>query len=136
MPSKRLNTILESGLVSQVVCYRRSQIPVAYVFEVSDQTLTHFWFSFYDLFWARQSLGMWLMLDSAYHARQRQVEYLYLGTVYGERALYKTAFANLEFWDGECWLNGVKKIKQLGREDSARNISLTGRWKEKLELFD
>ncbi len=136
MPEKRLHTVLSSGFITNVVSYLDSRGPVAYVFEVADHNMAHFWFSFYDLSLVHQSLGLWLMLDCARTAKERKAKHFYVGTVYGQKALYKTAFKNLEFWDGESWQSDIKKIKQLGHEDNGRTIGLTDPWKSKLKIFD
>ncbi len=135
MPLERLRTILNSGLISQIVSYRDKDKLVAHVFEVTDGKMTHFWFSFYDLALAHQSLGMWLMLDSARQARTRGAKHFYIGTVYGQKALYKTAFKNIEYWDGNEWVADIKKIKQLGRKDNDRTTGLTDFWKKEQGLF-
>lgn len=136
MPLERLKTILNSGIITFIVSYKNKTKPVAYVFEVSDKQMTHFWFSFYDLSLANQSLGMWLMIDSARHAKIRKADYFYVGTVYGQKALYKTAFKNIEYWNGDNWLADIKKIKQLGREDNSRIIGLHDIWKGELKTFN
>ncbi len=136
MPLERLKTILNSGIITHIVSYQNKIKPVAYVFEVSDKQMTHFWFSFYDLSLANQSLGMWLMIDSARHAKIRKTDYFYVGTVYGQKALYKTAFKNIEYWSGDNWLTDIKKIKQLGREDNSRIIGLHDIWKGELKTFN
>lgn len=130
MPPERLSAILSSGIISDMVSYTKGKKPVAHVLECSDRRMTHFWFSFYDLSLIRQSLGMWLMLDSARFAKEQGADYLYVGTVYGEKALYKTAFKNLEYWDGEKWVADIKKLKALSRSDSKRSTHLTDAFKE------
>ncbi len=136
MPEKRLETILGAGFISNVVSYYDGPKIVGYVFEVADKEMTHFWYSFYDLSLIHQSLGLWLMIDRAREAKIRNEKYFYVGTIYGEKALYKTAFKNLEFWDGSDWVADIKKIKQLGREDNNRTTELTDLWKRELERFD
>lgn len=131
MPPERLQTILHANLISQIVSYQDKDKPVAYVFEVADTAMTHFWFSFYDLALVHQSLGMWLMLDSARQAKARRVKYFYIGTVYGQKALYKTAFKNIEYWDGGKWIADIKSVKQLGRGDNSRTIGLADLWKKR-----
>lgn len=115
MPRERLETILASGLVSSVVVYRQGTLPVAYVLEVEDGNMGHFWFSFYDLSLAQKSLGLWLMLDCIRDAKAKDLAYYYLGTVYGEKALYKTNFEPLEWWDGTRWSTDIKTLKALSR---------------------
>lgn len=135
MPRERITAILQSGLITHIVVYYKDNQPVAYVLEVSENFMTHFWFSFYDLEYVHQSLGMWLMLNSARIAKEDNKKYVYIGTVYGEKALYKTAFKNIEYWNGDIWINDIKKLKALSRTDNDRTISLVDAWKDDLEMY-
>ena len=135
MPKERILTILQSGLVTHIAAYYKNKQPAAYVFEVSDDSMTHFWFSFYNLDYIHQSLGMWLMLNSARMAKERSIEYFYVGTVYGEKALYKTAFKNIEHWSGDAWVNDIKKLKTLSRTDNNRAVHLVDAWKNDVEMY-
>src|SRR3989338_5919605 len=117
MPRERLTTILNSGLVTNTTIYRSLSKPVAYVLEVEDGTMSHYWFSFYDLAYAKQSLGLWLMLDCLRDAKELGLEHYYLGTVYGDKAIYKTNFKPLEWWNGNVWSRDVALLKELGRKD-------------------
>ena len=135
MPRERLLHILDADLISYIVEYRRAQEIVAYVFEVADTAVTHFWFSFYDLQLIQQSLGMWLMVDSAREAKRTGKSYFYVGTVYGEKALYKTNFKSLEYWDGSTWVADLKKLRSLSRKDSARTYDAIDEWKAGHKLY-
>ena len=135
MPPERLALILSSGIISHIVSYKENNVPVAYVLECSDKNIAHFWYSFYDLKHIRQYLGMWLMLDSARFAKERGIGHLYIGTVYGEKALYKTAFKNLEYWNGSSWLADIKKLKILSRSDEERSVNFVDAWKKDLKVF-
>jgi hypothetical protein len=117
MPRARLETIMTSGLVTDILIYRDEAQPVAYVLEVSDGAMGHYWFSFYDLAYAAQSLGLWLMLDALRQARARGLEHYYLGTVYGPKALYKTNFEPTQWWDGSQWSRDVARLKEQSRRD-------------------
>lgn len=136
MPEKRLRYILESGLVSDVVSYvnKKGEI-MGYVLEVSDSKITHFWFSFYDLIYVYKSLGVWLMLDSIRHAKAQGKEHFYVGTVYGEKALYKSNFNPIEFWNGEKWKKEIKKLKERSRSDKERIVRGKDEWKMDLTGF-
>lgn len=117
MPHARLETILGSGLLTTVAIYRDQDSIVAYVLEVEDGSMGHYWFSFYDLSLAKQSLGLWLMLDCTRGAKAKGLKHYYLGTVYGEQALYKTNFSPLEWWDGSAWSADIKLLRERGRQD-------------------
>lgn len=130
MPKERLMFLLNSGLISEIAMYKEGGVPKAYVFLVSDKEMMHFWFSFYDVSLVYQSLGMWLMIDMARAAIEEKKKYLYLGTVYAEKALYKTNFDNLEYWTGAEWSKDAKKLKSRSRTDHARSLNIIDEWKE------
>ena len=125
MPRERLETIMHSGLITTVVIYQSGARTAAYVLEVREGSIGHYWFSFYDLAYARQSLGLWLMLDCLREAKASGLAYYYLGTVYGEKALYKTNFEPLEWWDGTGWSGDRGLLKERSRSDNERMISHT-----------
>jgi arginyl-tRNA--protein-N-Asp/Glu arginylyltransferase len=135
MPRERLKHILSCGLISHTTIYRSKGNVAAYVLEVADAHTGHFWFSFYDLALAHQSLGMWLMLDCARDAKARGTEHYYLGTVYGEKALYKTNFEPIQWWDGTGWNTDVKLLKERGRSDQGRTAALMDAWKKEKPMF-
>lgn len=114
MPRERLELIFSQ--VTNTTVYRSGLKIIAYVMTVEDTTLGHYWYSFYDLTYIRQSLGMWLMLDSIRTAKEAGKSYYYLGTVYGEKALYKTNFAPLEWWDGTKWSTDTAALKALAKQ--------------------
>jgi len=136
MPKARLEHILASGLMTHIIVYTKESKPVAYVFAVADEHCEHYWFSFYDLSLARQSLGLWLMLDCLRDAKARASMHYYLGTVYGETALYKTNFEPLEWYDGKSWSSDIKLLKERGRSDDTRTLPATDAWKEDLQSFN
>lgn len=135
MPKERLTTILDAGFITDVVTYAKDDEIVAYVLLAQDKDATHFWFSFYDLDYIRQSLGLWLLLDCARMARKESKTHYYIGTVYGEKGLYKTNFPALEFWDGSAWDSDLRKLRMLCKSDTKREFDGADLWKESLERF-
>lgn len=117
MPRERLEFLLSLNLISHIVIYQKEGVILGYIFEVSDEEMTHFWYSFYDLSYLQQSLGLWLMLDNLKDAHAADREHFYLGTAYGAKGLYKTNFEPLEFWDGSTWNSDTKQLKELCRRD-------------------
>lgn len=115
MPRARLETILSNPACTTVVTYLHDSKPVAYILEATHEHMGHYWFSFYDLSYATQSLGMWLMVDAVRSAKERGLRHYYLGTVYNANALYKTNFTPLEWWDGHEWNRDVALLKTKSR---------------------
>jgi len=134
-PRERILYWLTCGVVTTIVEYRKEGVPVAYVLEAEDAGMTHYWFSFYDLSFVHQSLGLWLMLDCIQSAKARGIEHYYLGTVYGTKALYKTNFEPLEWWSGSEWTADTAALKQRARTDDERIIPLMDAWKQELKKF-
>ena len=136
MPEDRLRHILKGNLVTHISSYtNKSGVLVGYVFEVADTKMSHFWFSFYDLDYTYQSLGMWLMLDSAKNAKKEGKDYFYVGTVYGDKALYKSNFKQIEFWNGKEWVSDLRKLKDRSRSDKNRVIQAKDEFKAELTSF-
>lgn len=118
MPEARLDSILATPLPLEVVVYKKGGQLTAAVLEIGDQTFGHIYYSAYDLSLIQQSLGMWLMLDVARQSKERGRAHYYLGTVYGEKALYKANLEPIEFWDGTHWVRDAAKLKELARADA------------------
>lgn len=136
MPRERLELILSFGLVSSVISYHdQNGAAVGYVLEVEAGDMRHYWYSAYDMSLVRQSLGLWLMGDAVRDAHEAGFKHYYLGTVYGEKALYKTNFEPLEWWDGGAWSNDLSLLKKRAKSDESRIISLIDEWRGEQKLF-
>lgn len=137
MPRERLELILDAGIISHVVEYKKDGVPVAYFLSVEEESFSHYWFSFYHHDYAKTSLGMWLALDSIRELKKdSRKKYFYFGTCYAEKALYKTNVTPFEFWDGASWVSDDKLLKSLCRSDKVRHIdNHPDRYKQSLHLF-
>lgn len=122
MPRERLELILDMGLITSVIEYSTNSIPQAYLLLVEDDTVSHYWFSFYKHDYAKTSLGMWLALDHIRELANGTKKYFYFGTCYAEKALYKTNVEPLEFWNGAQWIQDTPLLKSLCRSDAKRHI--------------
>lgn len=116
-PRERVELWIQSGLVTTIVEYKKGGSVAGYVLEVEGGRMRHYWYSAYDLALAQQSLGMWLMLDCIRDAKADGIERYYLGTVYGPKALYKTNFEPLQWWDGRSWSEDLRELKDKSRRD-------------------
>ncbi|MCK5021831.1 MAG: GNAT family N-acetyltransferase [Candidatus Pacebacteria bacterium] len=131
MPKKRLETVLKANFITNILVYKDMDGDIiAYVYEVDDKKISHVWLYFYDLDYSDQSLGMWLMIDMARRSKLEGKKYFYVGTIYGEKALYKTNFDFLEYWNGNEWIKNKKKLKQRSRSDYQREFNNIDEFKE------
>jgi len=91
---------------------------LGYVFAVVTDKILHYWFSFYDLQYSRLGLGKWMMYSVIEQAKEQGLQEVYLGTCYGEKAMYKMRdFKGLQFFDGNTWNNDMKILKAKCKSD-------------------
>ena len=136
MPRERIELILSFGLISTVISYHDADgKAVGYVLEVEAQGMRHYWYSAYEMSLVKQSLGLWLMGDAVRDAHEAGVPHYYLGTVYGYKALYKTNFEAIEWWDGSSWSGDLALLKKRAHSDDERVVSLIDEWRSTQKLF-
>ncbi|PIS14536.1 hypothetical protein COT64_02160 [Candidatus Shapirobacteria bacterium CG09_land_8_20_14_0_10_39_12] len=87
---------------------------------------------FYDLGFVNQNLGAGMMLKSVIWAKENRKKYIYLGSCYEEKALYKTEFKGVEFFNGFKWSDNIEELKDL-IANSSENYLLKN--KQYLESF-
>ncbi len=112
MPKKRLEHILQEHALTHIVEYKKDGKLAGFVFLASDKNMTHVWFYFYAPDFAQSSFGIWFLLNEAIAAKDSGKKHFYIGTAYGDKSKYKTNFSNLEFWDGDNWVQD-KKNKEV-----------------------
>lgn len=79
--------------------------------------MVHYYYAFYDRRHPNPNLGLYLMTSAVVMFRDAGVRHLYLGTCYSERALYKTQFAGIEFFNGVVWSSRLEELKYLVRRE-------------------
>ncbi len=124
MSKERLEYVLNWPYFTDILQFTTSDGKLlGYVFAVLTGEIFHYWFSFYDLDFPQPGLGKWMMYKSIEWAKEQNLKEVYLGTCYGEKAMYKMRdFKGLEFFDGNSWNPDMKKLKQKCKTDSQKNI--------------
>ena len=75
------------------------------------------------------------MQETLERAKKEGKDYVYLGTAYGEKGLYKTSFAGLEYFNGTLWRDNPEDLRALCKKDNLRSVSYGDIWKENLKGF-
>ncbi|UCE93956.1 MAG: GNAT family N-acetyltransferase [Flavobacteriaceae bacterium] len=129
----RLEYIFNAQSVSHVFRFTTNGKPVGYVITIIEQGTLHYWFAFFDLDNPKYSLGKWMMFSVIRWAFQNDLSYVYLGTCYGEKSLYKVRdFKGLAYFDGNQWVKNVKSLKAKCKED---NNFVLDAFKQDTDLF-
>lgn len=119
MGSDRLQYVLDHNTLTHIFTFRSTDKIYGYVFAAIEGDMLHYWFSFYDTEYMRShSLGKWMMWKVIDWAQQQQLSYVYIGTCYREKSLYKVRdHKGAEFFDGSGWNNDVERLKKLCKTD-------------------
>lgn len=107
MTEERLEGLMTRGVVTHVLLCRDegdgNREVGAVLMYLEPPRMAHYYYAFYDRNHPNPSLGLFLMTAALGYFRDAGFGLLYLGTCYSERALYKTQFVGLEFFDGLGW---------------------------------
>ncbi len=119
MPQARFDYIYDWPHLSHIFEFKAADGPIlGYVFAVMTDEILHYWFSFYDLQYSRLGLGKWMMYKIIEWSKEKGLKEVYLGTCYGEKAMYKMRdFKGLSFFDGNTWNTDMKLLKQKCKSD-------------------
>jgi len=120
MAPERFDYIYDWPYLSHIFEFRdgKNQI-LGYVFAIMTGEILHYWFSFYNLDYGRLGLGKWMMYKVIDWAKEKALKEVYLGTCYGEKAMYKMRdFKGLSFFDGNGWNKDMKLLKQKCKTDT------------------
>ena len=128
MPPERLELVFNSPLATHLLVFSDAQSGAelgVVVLYLEESRLAFYRYSFYDLNHFNRSLGMFMMTSAVELFAARGVGFLYLGTCYSERALYKVQFNGVEFFNGFRWSDNLAELKfllQLDKDDSSSHL--------------
>lgn len=119
LSEKRLRYILNWHEDSKLWEYRLDDQIMGYVLAVAGIDFLHYWYSFYNLELSEQlPVGKILMTKFIEEAAWSKAKYVYLGTCYHKRSLYKARdYNSVEFYDGNHWNNDMSELKQRCKWD-------------------
>ncbi len=121
MDQKRFEYILNTGIATDIFKFINpvNNHVIGYVLAIVNQEIFHYWFSFFDIEYMKNfPLGKWMMWKMIKWSQKNNLKYIFLGTGYGTKSLYKIRdFKGLEFFDGNIWNSDIKYLKGLCKSD-------------------
>lgn len=120
MSFKRLDALFASRVVSHLMVFTDTKTAAeigTVVLHIEGDAMAYYYFGFYELDYPERSLGLYMMTSAVAEFAARGTRHLYLGTCYSQRALYKTQFPGLEFFNGFSWSQNLKELKYLLERD-------------------
>ncbi|MBM3848707.1 MAG: hypothetical protein FJ396_00735 [Verrucomicrobia bacterium] len=117
MPAARLDRLLAGRVITHVLVFRDAgdhgpECGVA-LLHLERPRLAFYYYAFYDLASVGRSLGMAMMVRAVEWARDSGLAHLHLGTCYSPKALYKTQFEGIEFFNGHRWSDNLAELRHL-----------------------
>jgi hypothetical protein len=125
MPRERLELVFNSPLATHVMVFTDAATGADIGFVVlylAPPSVAFYRFSFFVLDHPNRSLGLFLMTTAVNFFQEQKITHVYLGTCYSERALYKTQFAGLEFFNGFRWSQNLDELKYQLRRDHQKHL--------------
>lgn len=121
MPPARLDRLLAGRVISHVLVFHRHGVSgpecgVALMY-LEAPRMAYYYYAFYDLAEAGRNLGMAMMTRAVSWAQENGLDHLHLGTCYSEKALYKTQFDPMEFFNGHRWSRSREELRHLLRTE-------------------
>lgn len=95
---------------------RQDSTAVGYATCYISKNIVQYAYPFYDLAYLKDNLGARMMLESIIWGKENNKEYIYLGSCYEEKSLYKTEFSGVEFFNGFRWSENLEELRELIRE--------------------
>jgi arginyl-tRNA--protein-N-Asp/Glu arginylyltransferase len=116
MSPDRLESLFSAPVATHIMLFDdpQSGVEAGYVvLYLESPRLAFYYYSFYDLAMFERNLGLYIMTSVVKAFADDQIAFLYLGTCYSERALYKTQFHGCEFFNGVRWSEEIRELKYL-----------------------
>lgn len=116
MTPARLDNLMNSPITSHLMCFHEAQtnreVGLVTMF-LQPTAAAQYYYAFYDLAYAAQNLGMFMMTSAVNYFATQNYDHIYLGSCYSRNALYKTQFSGAEFFNGACWSRNLEELKYL-----------------------
>jgi len=116
MSFERLDRLMNAPVISHLLLFRETatgaELGTALLF-LQPPRAAYYYYAFYELDRLPQNLGIFMMTWAVRHFAAERYQHLYLGTCYSDRALYKTQFPGVEFFNGNTWSTNLKELKYL-----------------------
>lgn len=132
MPAERLELLFNSPLATHLMVFNDAagaEIGVVLLY-LEAPRVAFYRYSFFNLNYPNRSLGLFLMTTAVNYFQEQKFTHIYLGTCYSERALYKTQFAGVEFFNGFRWSQNLDELKHLVRRDAKKHLLETAEFRE------
>ena len=115
---KKLKWLFEGEFFTNVLIYKLDGKEIGYCITMETEDLLHYAYPFYNPELIGSNIGMGMMIKAIEYAKENSKKYVYLGTVYTPKSLYKIQFRGIEWFDENSWSRDVEKLKNKIKEEN------------------
>ncbi len=118
MPPERLDRLMSGPIISHLLHFTdraTGRDAGTVLMFLQAPRVAWYYYAFYHLTPETRHLGMAMMTSAVEWFTHEGFHHLHLGTCYSERALYKTQFEPMEFFNGFRWSRNLDELKHLVR---------------------
>ena len=116
MSYDRLDELFQAKIISHLLVFIDTQssaeVGTATLY-LEPSALAYYYYAFYDLNYYNRNLGMFMMTSAVALFADRGFNFLYAGSCYHQKALYKTQFAGAQFFNGVRWSTNLEELRYL-----------------------
>lgn len=123
MSFERLDRLMHAPVITHLYCFRDAasgaEVGTVLLY-LEPPRVAYYYYAFYSLDFLQRNLGMFMMTQAVASFAQAGYAHLHLGTCYSTRALYKTQFTGVQFFNGHRWSPNLDELKfLLSHQESA-----------------
>ncbi|MBN8249566.1 MAG: hypothetical protein J0L84_19265, partial [Verrucomicrobia bacterium] len=121
MPAERLERVISGAVISHVLHFTDATTgrdAGTALLHVEAPRMAFYYYAFFDAAPEARHIGMAMMTRAVEWFAAAGFGHLHLGTCYSERALYKTQFTGVEFFNGFRWSPNLAELKHLVRSQT------------------
>jgi len=121
MPVERLERVISGAVISHVLHFTDAvsgRDAGTALLHLEAPRMGFYYYAFFDETPEARHTGMAMMTRAVDWFAAAGFDHLHLGTCYSERALYKTQFTGVEFFNGFRWSSNLAELKHLIRSDT------------------
>lgn len=111
---KELLTNSNKSNFNKLIKYFVGDKEIGYAICYMDNAIFQYAYPFYDYINFPNNYGMGMMLRAIIESKEKNLQYIYLGSVTRETDLYKLQFKGLEWFDENFWqIDKIEELKQI-----------------------
>ena len=84
---------------------------LGYTISYENSQILHYCYPFYDVEKCPKDMGLIMMTKAILNAKQKNISYVYLGSLQRPSDIYKLQFQGVEWFDGNLWKHDIDEAK-------------------------